>query len=170
MGHAALKLYEITDALQDVGDALMDNGGELTPELEALLDSLEGAFEHKAENVALFIRQLEVNGAAAATEAKRLTELAQQRERAATRLKSYLLENMQRTDHQKVETPRVKIRVQRNSRPSIHWMKDAEKLPVELKRVKVELDGEAAYKIWKTEPAALPDGFEVVLGSHLRIS
>lgn len=169
MANAALKLYEITDALQDVGDALIDNGGELTPELEARLNALEGAFEHKAENVALFVRQLEVNGAAAASEAKRLHDLASRREKAADRLRSYLLENMQRAQRVKVETGRVVVRVQRNSRPSIHWQRSVEDLPPEFVRVKLDVDGEAAYNAWKSEQP-LPDGFVVQVGHHLRIS
>ena len=161
-------LYEIVDQYQAVMQAIEDAEGELTPELSAQLDAIPDAFKAKAERVGLYIRNLQSLAQAAELEAVRLKALAASRENAATRLKAYLLQNMQRMELKDVVTPLIKLRIQVNSRPSIHWP-EGQEIPEAYRRVTVSLDGQAAYEAWKAN-GTLPEGFVVERGSHLRLS
>lgn len=163
---ATLKLYEIADQLQAVAEQLVDNGGELTPELEAQLTALEGAFDTKVERVLLYARNLLATAQAAKGEAARLADLAGTRERAAERLREYVKQQMELADVTKVETSLIVARIQQNSRPSIRWIEGP--LPADFTKVITTLDGEKAYETWKRD-GALPAGFTVERGSHLRV-
>lgn len=166
---ATLRLYEISDALQAIGDTLVENGGELTPELTAQLDGLEGAFDAKVERIVLYIRNLETTSDAATQEAKRLAGLASTRAAAAARLRDYVKREMERTDHKKVETGLIVARIQKNGRPSVHFTGDAATLPVGYQRTVVELNRETAIENWRAG-VPLPPGLTVEQGSHLRLS
>src|SRR6185295_13868225 len=43
----ALRLWEIVSELDTIGERIMEAGGEITPELEAELDAMSGAFDEK---------------------------------------------------------------------------------------------------------------------------
>lgn len=165
---ATLTLWALSDEYQQVADRLIDAGGELTPDLAAELDAIQGAFREKAESVALYLRNLQASAEAAASEARRLTELAAVRSRAADGLKRYLLVHMERTGETKIETDRIRLRVQQNSRPSIHWTAEPELIPDPYRKTVYALDGEKVYQAWKAG-TPLP-GFTVERGSHLRIA
>lgn len=163
-----LRLYEVGAELEAVVEELIEGGGELTPELETRLDEWTAAFHDKAERVALYIQNLQGLAKAAKQEADRLKELASVRQNAADRLKAYLQGEMEATGERKIETPRANLWLQKNGRPSIRWMRNVEEIPAPFKRVKVELDGNAAYEEYRTG-GELPEGFEVEVGHHLRI-
>lgn len=164
---ATLKLYELVNAYEQIADVLIENGGELSPDLSAQLDAIEGAFEAKVERVALYVRNLLATASAADGEAERLAALARSRRRAAEGLKGYLMAQLDRVEKPKVETPLVVVRIQKNSRPSIQWPA-TDPIPETYQRVTVSLDGQKAYTDWKA--GTLPEGFVVEQGRHLRIS
>lgn len=161
-----IPLYQLGDALERIAETLIENGGELTPELEAELAKLEGAFDEKVERIALYVQNLSAMAHAANAEITRLTGLAVTRIKAADAMKRALRNEMERTGRTKIETARVKAWIQRNSRPSISWP-DGRAIPPEYERVTVSLDGQRAYDDWKR--GVLPEGFAVEHGSHLRI-
>lgn len=165
---AALQLHAVVPALLAIEDALIENGGELTPEILAQLESLEGAFDQKIESLLLRALQLQFEGGVAKLEAVRLAELAGVRERVAERIKTYVLECMEAAGRHKVETSRLRARIQQNSRPTIQWPGPIDVLPEAFKRTTVMLDGTKSYEAWKA--GELPEGFVVDRGRHLRIS
>lgn len=196
-GLATMHLYEISDELQAIGFELVENGGELTPELEEAWEALEGAFEAKVERTIHVYRQLAAQAEAARAEADRLRSLASSREKAADRLKDYLLLQMQRVGVEKLDLDTAKVWRQPNGRPSITYEGDLESVPPAFRavkvrstkvtgadvdallavleampaladRVEVEADTQAAYEAWKAD-AELPEGFRVERGEHLRI-
>ena len=164
-----MKLYELATKFQLLNEILETEGGELTPELEQKLNTLEGTLEDKIDSIGKVIQHLLGDAQKAKTEANRLTKLAVLREKATTRLKLYLLDNMKKIGRNSVETPLFRVRVQTNSRPSISWTGDIADLPIEYLRVKKELDNTAAYNTWRTA-GKMPDGFVVEVGQHLRIT
>jgi len=163
------KLWELGDELEQVGLAIIENEGELTPELEARLDALAGAWEDKVERVALFVRAQIAMGLAADVECARLERIKKSHERTAATLKAYLQREMERLDRPKVETARVRVRLQANGgTPAIRWPCDPKSLPAELQKVTVAVDAEAVRKA--AEDGDLPDGFVFEpRGRHLRI-
>lgn len=166
----ALKLYELSDALEQVADTLQDNGGELTPELATQLEQLEGAFSDKAERVALKLLELQFEAGAVKQEIARLAALASSRERAAERLKSYLLACLEHAGLTTVEGSRVRLRIHANSQPTIQWVGPDDAIPEAFRKttVTVAVDKAKAHEAVKAG-ATLPDGFRVERGHHLRI-
>lgn len=163
-----MSLYDLTAEWLEIEDLLIENGGELTAELEERLAAVQGGIEERTDAICAVVQRLTRAAEAAKAEADRLTALARSRQNSADRLKRYLLDRLTDIGREKVETNRFVVRVQQNGRPSIAWELDPELLPAELQRVTVALDGTAAYERWKRgEP--LPPGMEVTVGRHLRI-
>jgi len=163
-----LKLWELSEELDRIGEEIAEAGGELTPEIEEKLDALEGAFEEKAENIALMVRNLEATSSAVKEEEKRIRTYRRSLERQASGLKDYLLFFLRRQGVERVEGTRARIRRQANSRPSIRWLGDPESAPEAFRRVRVDVDTQAAYEELKSG-GELPEGFEVERGEHVRI-
>lgn len=113
-----MKLYEATDALRIGDEWLEEAGGELTPELEALLDSAEGTFSDKVERVALKVRAFEAEAKAIKEERDRLQARVMARENAAKSLKAYLQRCMEAAGKDKVNGLLVTVAVQQNP-PSV---------------------------------------------------
>lgn len=166
---APLKLYELADALDRIGDALIENGGELTPEIEAQLNELDHSFTKKLETVILYMRNVEAAAVAAENEAQRLFDLGKRRRSAAARLKEYAKRCMELANVPRVETDRIIVRIQKNSRPSISCTVPLEQLPEGYVRVTKTFNAEVAYELHKAG-MTLPAGIDVVIGTHLRIS
>ncbi len=168
MSAMTARLWEIADELETVAAEIAEAGGELTPELEARLDAIGGAFDAKVERVALAVRNYEVNAEAAKLEEDRLAAIRKSHERSAAGLKRYLLVTMRRAGNLKVETPRARVRVQKNSQPSIRWTGGLDDLPDPYRRVTVEPDLQRVREDLKAG-AEPPDGFVVDVGYHVRI-
>lgn len=148
-----LKLYEAVDAYQTAldwmeehEDEIISAGGELPEELDAILDQAEGDLEEKVKRVALVVQNLKANANAAKEEADRLATTARSYQRQADALTNYLQYEMERAGVPRVETPVVKVRIQRASRPSITPTVPIEDLPQEFQRIRdPDFDGAAAY-------------------------
>jgi hypothetical protein len=161
-------LWAIAEDLEVIAGEIAENGGELTPELEARLDALDGAFEAKVERVALASRTYAAHAEAAKTEEARLAAIRKSLEGRADALKRYLLGAMRRTGTLKVETPRARVRVQKNGQPTITWTRSLDELPEAYRRVTVAPDVAMARDTLRAggDP---PDGFAVDYGFHVRI-
>lgn len=167
---ARLKLWEIASELEEIGSLLADGGGELTPELEARLDAMEGALETKVENIALFVKECEANAAAAESERDRLSAIAKHHTTKANALRTYLLATMNRLGQTSVKTPRIRVWAQANGRPSIRFAGDIERLPAAYVRVKTTREVDTRFAFVELQAGAtLPEGFVVDHGRHLRI-
>lgn len=163
-------LYALADALRLIGDTLEDNGGELTPDLEAAFAAIDGAFEQKVESCIALAAEKERDAEAAQNEARRLEALSKSRFGAAERLREYVKFQMQAANRLKVETPLFKVAVQNASRPSIRWIGEVEALPEAFRRVipaTLKLDADAALAAYKA--GTLPEGFEATVSTFLRV-
>lgn len=172
---AIMPLYALANNYEALGQRLLEAEGELTPELAMLWDTLDSEILQKVENTALYIRNLEATAKAEEEESLRFKARYKTKRAAAESLKAYLKLNLERVGKDRVETLRVKARIQNNPRPSIRWTGDIHKCPVEFIRVTVDLDGTKSYDHWKqsgTDDASrsLPEGFRVDRGTHLRLS
>jgi hypothetical protein len=98
-----VRLYELAEARGILDEFLAETDGELTPEIEALLDQLEGQVSEKVERVALYIREQLVTAAAIKEEEQRLAARRKARERAVEGLKDYLQRQMERLGTTKVD-------------------------------------------------------------------
>jgi hypothetical protein len=176
-----VKLYELAPMYRLVAESLSAMGESATdnPEDAAEYDATEAramsdladigdAFDAKAQNVALVVRELETEAAAIQTEADRLRMRAQARSNAAKRLKDYLRANMAAAGLTKVTGKLATVSLVNNGRPAITWERPLDDLPAGFRRVSVALDGGKAFEALKAD-GYLPDGFQVVHGQHIRI-
>lgn len=111
-------LYEIADARDILDTWLEETGGELTPEIEALLNDLDASANEKIERVALYIREQKSLADAAKQERDRLAGIAAARLKAAESLTGYLHREMDRLGKDKVNGVLVTIALQKNP-PSV---------------------------------------------------
>lgn len=167
MEASRLRLWEITTALDAIGERIAESGGEITPELEAELDAMEGAFDERVERIALFVKECDANAAAAEKEVERLAAIQKAFEKKAEGLKRYLHGSLTRSGRTSVKTPLARVWVQANGRPSIRWTRPGE-FPEGYTKTTTVLDTQRAYEDWKAG-SELPDGFAVEQGTHLRI-
>ena len=167
----SMRLWEIASELDAIGEELVLAGGEVTPELGERLDAMTGAFDDKAEKIALFIKECEVMAEGAALEEARLAAIKKHHTTKAKGLKDYLLFVMRRQGRTAIRTPRVRVWEQANGRPSIRFVGDMSTLPAAFIRTKTEtsVDTQFAY-VEHQAGAELPEGFVVDYASHLRIS
>ncbi len=163
-----MKLYEIPTAIRDAIE-YDEETGELTDASLTRITDLELTLEAKADAICSIIREQLTLASAVGAEIDRLSKLKQTRDNAAARLKEYLRMNLELLGKPKLDMERFKVRIQRNSTPSVECLIDADKLPTEYQHHRIEPNKKAAADYWKKNGAA-PDGFSVHVGNHLRIS
>jgi len=162
-------LYAIGEDLEAVYRTLEENGGDLTPELEKALFSLEGMFEEKAERVALMIRQMQAHAETVGIEERRLASRRKALENGANGLREYLRHWLERFEKMELRRPLVTIRIQQ-SPPAAKCTVPA--IPPDFVRVipeRYEFDATKAIEMWRSGQP-LPAGVEVTRGTHLRIT
>lgn len=169
-----MKLYELSGELRLLAELLIENGGELTPSLEDRLAKIEGDFDTKVQNIALLIREHEVDAEGAALEEKRLGGIRKAHERTARSLKDYVQREMLACGRPKIETPVMRVRVQKNSMPSVVWTGKVDDLPDRYKKVEYSVHRSNVLADWAAsgdsdEKRTTPDGFEITYGFHTRI-
>jgi hypothetical protein len=124
-------LYELAAEYRQAQDRLADlDLDEQT--IADTLDSLSGALEEKAQNVAMFIRNLEATSVAIKEAEGRMAARRKAIENRADRLKQYLLENMQFCEIREIECSWFKISVREN--PPAVVVDAADLIPAEFMR------------------------------------
>lgn len=113
-----MSLFNISAEFAELFDRFDELSEEDDPTLlEAWFDTLEGiegAFNQKAVNVALYIKSLSAEADAIKAEMKSLQSRAKAKENKAKRLKEYLLECMERIQLTKIDEPAARISVRNN--------------------------------------------------------
>ncbi len=161
-------VFTIVDEMERIDALLEASEGELTEEIEAALDAVDGKFYEKAEKLGAYILALVAHEATAKAEAQRIRALAKVRENKVARMKTYLMYMMQSTGRDRVETATFRIGLYENSRPTIRWAGPESEIPPAFLVTKYSVNGTAAQEYLK-EHLKLPDGFEVERGNHVRI-
>lgn len=104
-----LSLYNIQTEFLQLTDALIENGGELTPEIEEALQLNKDNLETKGSNYGLVVRQLEAENDVINAEIARLTNLKKSRANTVDRLKQSLSTAMEVYGFEEIKTPILKI-------------------------------------------------------------
>lgn len=143
---------------------LMENGGEVTPELQEALEINQQQLQEKAANYCVVIRNLESESEIIANEIKRLQELKKVRENAANRLKETISKAMELYEVEKIETPLTKLSFRKSESVEIT---DLELIPHEYQKVKVEAD-KTAIKAAIKSGANVP-GAKLMTNKNLQI-
>ena len=160
-------LYELTADMMRLQLSLED--GELTPETEAELASLEKDFTNKAPGYVRILRHFVVNAEAIKLEEDRLKLLRTIHENAEARLKMRLFEAMTALGMDKFDAGIAKLSLCKNSRPTIKWLGKPDEIPQELRKVREpELDSDKALEVHKSG-GELPSQVDLRVGKHIRI-
>src|ERR1700687_5589612 len=111
-------LYELSTELATINDDIISADGELSPDLEARLDSVSLDFRTKSQGIAK--STLDIAGAEAMieTEIARLQRKKKVAENLRTRLMAYIKGCMEQADVPKIESPTITLRIQKNP-PSV---------------------------------------------------
>ena len=134
-------LFQINSELVEVTNLLIENGGELTPELETRLQIAENELKTKSVNYYHVIKQIEAETTLIDAEIKRLQELKKSRINTVEKLENSLLYSMKLHGIEKIDTDTLKISIRRSKSVEIV---DIELLPfnclkIEKKAVKSEI-------------------------------
>ena len=161
-----MKLYEISDEIRTLLDAVDPETGEMTEEQFTALNDLEMAFADKAESVAFVIRESEAHAAAIKAEADRLAKSARSKNNTAERLKAYLLFELTNRDIPKISGKVLSIRRQFSSPAVVIERPDI--IPTEYKIVSEPTISKTLIKDALKDGVDVP-GAKLVRNEHVRI-
>lgn len=157
-------LFNITAEQKRINEALMESGGELTPELEeALLINAEN-FAVKVEGYATSIHQFEAFAEAADAEIKRLMALKKSAQGAAKRLKDNLAYGMEVMGYDKVDMGLHKLSFRSSTAVNIT---DEVRIPNQYIKVETSIDKMALKK--DLQAGMVIEGAELVTNRNLQL-
>jgi hypothetical protein len=157
-------LFNITAEQRRINDALMESGGELTPELEeALLINSEN-FAVKVEGYATSIHQFEAFADAADAEIKRLMALKKSAQGAAKRLKDNLAYGMEVMGYDKVDMGLHKLSFRSSTAVNIT---DEVRIPNQYIKVETKIDKESLKRDLKA--GLVIEGAELITSRNLQL-
>lgn len=175
MAMPAIKLYERRDALEIAREWLTEAGGELTPELEALLAEAEGDFDAKIERCNLYIRKREGIVARQREMAQEFSTLAAKGAKEVEAFKGYVKHQMEQVGRMRVDGL-LPCRIQANpphvestlSEGELGQLYGVAPRFVTLVPQSFKLDKRAVLEAYK-QGQSLPRGVEVTQDTSLRI-
>lgn len=129
-----MTIFKIQAEYQQIVNELIDNGGNLTPELELAMQITKDNFHSKSENYAFITRQFDSEMDIIDNEIKRLQQAKKTREKAIERLKANIEMAMNTFEVDKIETPLIKISFRKSESVEVE---DVNNLPALYKVVKV---------------------------------
>jgi hypothetical protein len=148
-----ISIYNIEQNYNQLAEQLIDNDGELTPELSEQLAITEEQIQNKSVAYSFVIKQMDADVEIIDAEIKRLQAAKKQREKASEYLKDRIKHAMDTFQIDEIKTPLVKINFRKSETVEVD---DVNQLPSLYKVVKVtEQADKAAIK------AALKDGVQV---------
>jgi hypothetical protein len=148
-----LTIYQIEQSYNQLAEQLIDNGGEITPELSEALAITEEQLQNKSVAYSFVIKQMDADVDIIDAEIKRLQAAKKQREKASDYLKDRIKHAMDLFSIDEIKTPLVKINFRKSETVEVE---NVNALPNVYKTVKVT---ETADKV--AIKAALKDGAEV---------
>jgi hypothetical protein len=163
-------LFSLSADLRELDEALTDSLGELTPEIEARLIGLRGAFSDKIDGIGWFVRTCESREAGYKKLRDELQAKATTEANKVTRLKEYIRMCLDSLGTEKVKGEVYTLALQKNGgRPPVKLLEpyasDPDLLPRDLTRITVTPDMDRIREL------PTPSEFYEVLpvGSHVRV-
>lgn len=157
-------LYKISQEQLRINDALMESGGELTPELEEALIINEHNFAVKAENYIASIHKFEALAEAAEAEIKRISAIKKTAANAAKHLKSNLSNGMEIMGLDKADLGLNKLSFRHSTAVNIL---DEVKIPSVYIKVETKIDKESLKRDLKA--GLVLEGAELTTNKTLQI-
>lgn len=136
-----MKLYEISERYRTCLDRVALSDGEISPEIEAELDSISTDLRQKVDAICKFEAESAAWVNSAKHEIKRLQTLCSQKEKSSERLSEYILYHMRLSGLRNIETPTHKVSIV-NGPPKVELDIDRTSVPMEYLRTITEIDKE----------------------------
>ena len=109
-------LFQLTTDMVAIEDALWENGGELTPELEEAMNETAASLVAKTDGYGALIRKFDSAASAIDAEIKRLQALKKTATNAVDRLKGRILFSMQANGMSKLDGQLTKFSLRRSEK------------------------------------------------------
>ena len=129
-------LYNIETEYMDLMNAILDNDGEITEEIQTALQINEKELTVKSEGYIAIIKKMRSECDFIDSEVKRLQGLKRSRESLKQRLEDNIEAAMNLYDIEKIDLPLNKISFRKSERVEINC--EASDLPFKLQKIKVE--------------------------------
>jgi hypothetical protein len=149
-----ISIYQIEQSYNQLAEELIENGGELTPELSEQLAITEEQLQNKSVAYSFVIKQMDADIDIIDAEIKRLQAAKKQREKASEYLKDRIKHAMDLFSIEEIKTPLVKINFRKSESVEVD---DVNALPYAYKTVKVV---ETADKVAIKE--AIKNGADII--------
>lgn len=161
-------LYEMSTELALINDEIVGADGELSPDIEARLDAVSLDFRAKSQGIAKWTLDIAGVESMIETEIARLQRKKRVAENLRTRLTAYIKACMEQANVQKIESPTLTLRIQRNP-PSVEILAE-DKLPAKFIHIKqiTEIDKTGMLTALKNGDE-VPGAKLVTERTHLRI-
>jgi len=159
-------IFQISADMQMIVNHLMENGGELTPEIEDALTISQKELQTKSIKYAHVIRAMEYETKTIDAEIKRLQNLKRVRTNTIDRLKTSLSTAMQVIGLEQIEDPTTKINFRKSQTLEII---DETKVPNEFKTqlITTKVDKNAIKA--KIKQGDTIDGVELIENQNIQI-
>lgn len=161
-----LTIYQIEQSYNQLAEELIDNGGELTPELEQQLAITEEQLQNKSVAYSFVIKQMDADIETIDAEIKRLQNAKKQREKASEYLKERIKHAMELFNIEEIKTPLVKINFRKSETVEVE---DVNALPNVYKNVKVVETADKAMIKEAIKNGAKIHGCSIVQHKNLQI-
>jgi uncharacterized small protein (DUF1192 family) len=149
-----ISIYQIEQSYNQLAEELIENGGELTPELEQSLAITEEQLQNKSVAYSFVIKEMDADIDIIDAEIKRLQAAKKQREKASEYLKDRIKHAMDLFSIDEIKTPLVKINFRKSESVEVE---NVNALPYAYKTVKVV---ETADKVAIKE--AIKNGADII--------
>ena len=108
-------IFQISTELNEIINQIIENGGEVTPEIEGALMIKEDELSTKSVKYGYVVKALEYDVNIIDDEIKRLSQIKKVRQNAIERLKNVLSITMQSFNIPEIDTPTMKINFRKSS-------------------------------------------------------
>lgn len=141
-------LFKIQQQYIDLANSIIDNGGEVTPEIETQLQITEAELQEKATSYGYVVKSLEYDCEVIDAEITRLNGLKKSRQSTIERMKNTVSEAMQNCGIFEVKSPTMKLSFLKSEKCEIYSEKQ---IPAIYKRevTTVKIDKAAIKKAIK---------------------
>lgn len=129
-----MNIFKIQSEYQQIVTQLIENGGELTPELELAMQITKDNFHSKSESYGYCIREINYNKEIIEKEIERLQKLNKSCDKTIVKLKDRVELAMITFEVDKIETPLIKISFRKSESVEVE---NVNQLPNEYKVIKV---------------------------------
>lgn len=159
-------IYVINNEYLQLVDALIESGGEVTPELEQALQINKEELELKATNYAYFIKSLEDQNTSIDNEIKRLQAIKKTNSNLVERLEFNISNAMQIFEKDEIKTPTLKLIFRKSE--SVECL-DVNALDKEYKRIKVTEEADKTKIKEALKDGVFIPGCRLVTNKNLQI-